>query len=79
MFPANQGGRMTCETQIAFSREQYTLQLTSYRADFVQVEGRLGGVADDEDEDNGGEDSGHGVVPPGGRGDHRVDKVKPKA
>ena len=42
-------------------------------------------MADDEDEDNGGEDSGHGVVPPGGRSDHRgntrpgVDKVKTKA
>lgn len=47
-----------------------TLQLTFYRADFVEVEGSLGGVADNEDKDNGGEDSGHGVVSPGDGGDH---------
>ena len=28
-------------------------------------------MADDEDADDGGEDSGHGVVPSVGRGDHR--------
>ena len=47
-----------------------TLQLIFYRADFVEVEGSLGGVADNEDKDDGGEDSGHGVVPPGDGGDH---------
>ena len=42
-----------------------------HRANFVDVERRLGGVAEDEDEDDGGEDGGHGVVSPGDRGlDH---------
>ena len=47
------------------------VKITSYRANFIEIEGSLGGVADDEDADDGGEDSGHGVVPPVGRGDHR--------
>ena len=46
--------------------------MTSYRANFIEIEGSLGGVAYDEDADDGGEDSGHGVVPPVGHGDHRV-------
>ena len=49
--------------------------ITSYRADFIEIEGSLGGVAVNEDADDGGEDSGHDVVSPVDRSDHYWGKL----
>ena len=38
--------------------------LVTHIIDFIHVEDGLGSVTDDEDEDNAGEQGGHGGVPP---------------